>query len=147
MKRKVLLILLVFLLITVIFIGGITVSVLLDIIDLPFAEESEAADEEAAVVYKYLMDKKITTNIKDSKKYVQCKLAFELESKDDQTRLQENSYVLNDMIIEILRSYTESDYRKQNIQETIKESLSLMIEEKLGVTSIQRIYFEDLITQ
>ena len=147
MNRKVLLILLIFLLVTVIFIGGITVSVLFDIVDLPFAEKSDGAVEETAVIYKYLMDKKITTNIKDSKKYVQCKLAFELESQDDQLKLQENSYVLNDLIIEILRSYTESDYRKQNIQETIKESLASTIEEKLGVTSIQRVYFEDLITQ
>lgn len=147
MNRKVLLILLVFLLVTVIFIGGIIVSVLLDIVDLPFAEKSDGVVEETAVIYKYLMDKKITTNIKDSKKYVQCKLAFELESQDDQLKLQENSYVLNDLIIEILRSYTESDYRKQNIQETIKKSLASTIEEKLGVTSIQRVYFEDLITQ
>jgi flagellar basal body-associated protein FliL len=147
MNKKVLLILLVFLMVTIIFIGGVAVSVLLDVVDLPFAGKNDAAAEETEVVYKYIMDGKVTTNIKDSKKVVQCKLAFELESADDQLKLQENSYILRDFIIDVLRSYTESDYKKQNIQEIIKMSLVTMIEEKLDVTSIQRIYFEDLITQ
>lgn len=146
MNKKVLLILLVFLMVTIIFIGGVAVSVLLDLIDLPFAVKDDEVVEDTEVVFKYIMDSKVTTNIKDSKKVVQCKLAFELENEEDQLKLQENSYILRDFIIDVLRSYTESDYRKQDIQETIKASLNVMIEDKLGVTSIQRIYFEDLIT-
>lgn len=147
MNRKVLLILLVFLLVTVIFIGGIAVSVLLDVVDLPFAGKSEEVVEETVAVYKYQMDKKITTNIKDSKKYVQCRLTFELDKEEDKLNLQENSYVLTDMIIEILRTYTEADYRNLSIQERIKNTLIVRMEEDLAVTSIKMIYFEDLITQ
>jgi flagellar basal body-associated protein FliL len=147
MNKKVLLILLVFLMVTIVFIGGVAVSVLLDLVDLPFAEKKGEAVEETEVVFKYIMDSKVTTNIKDSKKVVQCKLAFELENAEDQLKLEENSYILRDFIIDVLRSYNETDYRKQDIQEIIKVSLKLMIEDKLGVTSIQRIYFEDLITQ
>jgi flagellar basal body-associated protein FliL len=145
MNKKPLLILLIVMMAIIIFFTGTIVVVLTDIFD---GKDESVAEGEEIETYKYQMSKAIITNIKNSNNYVKCRLTFKLDSEEDQLEFEEKAYIVNDIILEVLRSFTDSEYRANNI----KEKISAKIEEDISMNldlqhGIKSIYFEELITQ
>lgn len=145
MNKKPLLILLIVMMAIIIFFTGTIVVVLTDIFD---GKDESVAEGEEIETYKYQMSKAIITNIKNSNNYVKCRLTFKLDSEEDQLEFEEKAYIVNDIILEVLRSFTDSEYRANDI----KEKISAKIEEDISMNldlqhGIKSIYFEELITQ
>jgi len=145
MNKKPLLILLIVMMAIIIFFTGTIVVVLTDIFD---GKDESVAEGEEIETYKYQMSKAIITNIKNSNNYVKCRLTFKLDSEEDQLEFEEKAYIVNDIILEVLRSFTASEYRANDIKEKIsvkiEEDISMNLELQNGIKSI---YFEELITQ
>lgn len=145
MNKKPLLILLIVMMAIIIFFTGTIVVVLTDIFD---GKDESVAEGEEIQTYKYQMNQAIVTNIKNSNNYVKCRLTFKLDSEEDQLEFEEKAYIVNDIILEVLRSFTASEYRANDIKEKIsgkiEEDISMNLELQHGIKSI---YFEELITQ
>jgi flagellar basal body-associated protein FliL len=129
----------------IIFFAGTIVVVLTDIFD---GKDESVAEGEEIQTYKYQMNKAIITNIKNSNNYVKCRLTFKLDSEEDQLEFEEKAFIVNDIILEVLRGFTESDYRANDIKEKISAKIEEDITNNLNLQKgIKSIYFEELITQ
>lgn len=145
MNKKPLLILLIVMMAIIIFFTGTIAVVLTDIFD---GKDESVAEGEEIETYKYQMSKAIITNIKNSNNYVKCRLTFKLDSEEDQLEFEEKAYIVNDIILEVLRSFTDSEYRANNIKEKISAKIVEDISKNLNLQhGIKSIYFEELITQ
>jgi|SRR6056297_900613 len=145
MKKKALLILLITMMALIIFFAGTIAVVLTDIFD---SKDESVAEGEEIISYKYQMDKAIVTNIKNSNNYIKCRLTFKLNNEKDQLEFEEKAYIVNDIILEVLRSYTASEYRSPDIKDRIATAVEEEIIKNLELESnIKSIYFEELITQ
>jgi|SRR6056297_757748 len=145
MNKKALLILLIIMMVIIIFFTGTIVVVLTDIFD---GKDESVAEGEEIITYKYQMDKAIVTNIKNSNNYIKCRLTFKLNNEKDQLEFEEKAYIVNDIILEVLRSYTAEDYRDPDIKDKIASAVEEEITKNLELESkIKSIYFEELITQ
>jgi flagellar basal body-associated protein FliL len=145
MNKKPLLILLIIMMAVIIFFAGTIVVVLTDIFD---GKDESVAEGEEIQTYKYQMNKAIITNIKNSNNYVKCRLTFKLDSEEDQLEFEEKAFIVNDIILEVLRGFTESDYRANDIKEKISAKIEEDITNNLNLQKgIKSIYFEELITQ
>jgi len=145
MKKKALLILLITMMAVIIFFAGTIAVVLTDIFD---SKDESVAEGEEIISYKYQMDKAIVTNIKNSNNYIKCRLTFKLNNEKDQLEFEEKAYIVNDIILEVLRSYTASEYRSPDIKDRIATAVEEEIIKNLELESnIKSIYFEELITQ
>jgi len=145
MNKKALLILLIIMMVIIIFFTGTIVVVLTDIFD---GKDESVAEGEEIITYKYQMDKAIVTNIKNSNNYIKCRLTFKLNTEKDQLEFEEKAYIVNDIILEVLRSYTAEDYRDPDIKDKIASAVEEEITKNLELESkIKSIYFEELITQ
>ncbi len=145
MKKKALLILMIILMSAIVFLGGVGVMVMGELLDFSGRDGSESSTQ--IEEYKYAMPTSIITNIKDSRKYVKCKLVFKLDTFADQEEFENRSYIVNDIIIGVLRDFSEREYESYNIRQMITEALSEKLTETLDITGIRSIYFEELITQ
>ncbi|MDW7667983.1 MAG: flagellar basal body-associated FliL family protein [Bacillota bacterium] len=145
MDKKGLLILLIIMMALIIFFIGTIAVVVTDIFD---GKNTSVAEGEEIQTYKYQMDKAIVTNIKNSNSYVKCRLTFKLNNEQDQLEFEDKAYIVNDIILEVLRSYTATQYRATDIKDKIANSIEEEIVKNLDLTSdIKSIYFEELITQ
>ncbi|SRR6056297_2260346 len=145
MNKKALLILLIIMMAIIIFFAGTIVVVLTDIFD---GNDTNVAEGEEIESYKYQMNQAIITNIKNSDNYVKCRLTFKLDNEEDQLEFEEKAYIVNDIILEVLRSYTADEYRLPDIKDRIATSIEEEIVKNLELkSSIKSIYFEELITQ
>ncbi|MFO7888625.1 MAG: flagellar basal body-associated FliL family protein [Eubacteriales bacterium] len=145
MKKKALLILLITMMAVIIFFVGTIAVVLTDVFD---GKDESVAEGEEIILYKYQMDKAIVTNIKNSNNYIKCRLTFKLNNEKDQLEFEEKVYIVNDIILEVLRSYTASEYRSPDIKDRIATAVEEEIIKNLELESnIKSIYFEELITQ
>ena len=145
MNKKALLILLIIMMALIIFFSGTIVVVLTDIFD---GSDDTVAEGEEIQTFKYQMNQAIITNIKNSNNYVKCRLTFKLENEQDQLEFEEKAYIVNDIILEVLRSYTDTQYRAPDIKDKIAASIEEEIIRNLELTNgIKSIYFEELITQ
>ena len=145
MDKKALLILLIVMMALIIFFTGTIAVVVTDIFD---GRDTSVAEGEEIQTYKYQMDQAIITNIKNSNNYVKCRLTFKLENEQDQLEFEDKAYIVNDIILEVLRSYTATQYRAADIKDRIATSIEEEIVKNLDLTrGIKSIYFEELITQ
>lgn len=146
MDKKSLIILLIIVMMSIIvFFTGTIVVIVTDIFD---GDDTNVAEGVEIATYTYQMDKAIITNIKNSNSYIKCRLTFKLDNENDQLRFVEKAYIVNDIILEVLRSYTATEYRAPDIKDRITASIEEEITKGLELEStIQSIYFEELITQ
>ncbi len=145
MNKKPLLILLIVMMSIIIFFTGTIAVVLTDIFD---GKDESIAEGEEMQTYKYQMEQAIVTNIKNSNNYVKCRLTFKLDSEEDQLEFQDKAYIVNDIILEVLRSFTASEYRASDIKGRISSKIEEDIANNLDLQNgIKSIYFEELITQ
>lgn len=145
MKRRILLILLVVLLSVVILFGGVTVLVVADLVKGPNIQVEEIS-EEPTELYIYKLDSSITTNIKNSKKFVKCGLVFQLQDAEELPLMEKNDSRVRNIINETLRSYGETDYRQDDILDQISFGVISRVEQQIGIQSITDVYFEEFIT-
>lgn len=148
MKKNAAIILLIVFLSLLILIGGILLVVILDI-NSSFSHDIKTnnSSQEIEEVYKFTLNDSAVTNIKDSKKYVRCKLVIELGDFQESNQLENDSYKVRDIIIKILRSFGEKEYMKESIQEQIEKKIKKTLENNLDIKSIKKVYFNEFVTQ
>ena len=149
MKKNAVVILLIVLLALCILIGGAVLVILMDIKNGPDdkADADKNNDKVIEEVYKFTIDERTITNIKNSKKVVMCRLVIELSDNEECQLLIDNSYKVTDLLIEVLRSISEIEYREDDIQKKIGDKIKKSLGEQLGTQSIVRIYFNEFLTQ
>ncbi len=136
---------LVVLLSVVILFGGVTVLVVTDLVKGPNIQPEELS-EEPVELYIYKLDSSITTNIKNSKKFVKCGMVFQLQDAEELPLLEKNDSRVRNIINETLRSYDETDYRQDDILDQLSLGVISGIEKQIGIQSITNVYFEEFIT-
>ena len=148
MKKNAVVILLIVLLALCILIGGAVLVILMDIKNGPDDNQDNKKDDKVVEeVYKFSIDERTITNIKNSKKVVMCRLVIELSDEKESKLLQENTYKVTDILIEVLRSTSEIEYRDDDIQSKIGAKIEKSLQDELGVESILRVYFNEFLTQ
>lgn len=149
MKKNAVVILLIVLLALCILIGGAVLVILMDIKGGPDDKEDANKDNDQVIeeLYKFTIDERTITNIKNSKKVVVCRLVIELSDNDECLLLENNSYKVTNLLIEVLRSISEIEYKDDNIQKKVEAKIKKSIEEELAIKSIVRVYFNEFLTQ
>ncbi|MGE4354558.1 MAG: flagellar basal body-associated protein FliL [Oscillospiraceae bacterium] len=61
--------------------------------------------------------------------------------------IEENQYVIRDVILFKLRDLTEEDIRSETIQDQLRSSIPSALNDALGTESIQSVYFSDFVMQ
>lgn len=145
MKKNAVVILLIVLLALCILISGAVFVIFLDIRKeaTPEVNNTQLSEE----VYQFSLQNSIITNIKDSKKYVKCKLVIELNNYKESQLLNKNSFKVEHMIIEVLRGIPLQEYSKDSIQQKLENNIKKIIESELGITTVNKVYFNEFVTQ
>lgn len=124
-----------------IFVVGFVSSQFLGV-NLPFIN-----NEEEIVEYNFPINGTIITNIKNSSSYVKCDLVLTMTSEEEFNSMKDNSYKIKHAIIEVLRSMEEKDYYQDDLQNTLGEKIITKLNESFGYENIEKVFFNQLITQ
>ena len=108
--------------------------------------QADELGEEPVEQYIYNLAGSITTNIKNSKKFVKCGISFQLNDAEEMSLLEQNSSKVRDIVNRTLKSYDEADYRQDDILDLISLSVTSSIEQQIGIESITDVFFEEFIT-
>ncbi|MFP4457601.1 MAG: flagellar basal body-associated protein FliL [Clostridia bacterium] len=138
MNKKIIIPIVAFLLIFV--VGFVSVQFLG--LSLPFTN-----NEEDIVEYEFPIGGTIITNIKGSRSYVKCDIVLTIVDEDEYYLMKENSYKIKDAIIEVLRAMEENDYYQDGLQKTLGDKIITKLNESFGYEHVDKVFFEQLITQ
>ncbi len=87
------------------------------------------------------------TNIQESNKLFRTDIILRL-SRDDQLEfLEENNYIIRDIILFTLRDKTEEELRAAGAQQGLRDEIISSLKDKLGIDYITAIYFNEYIIQ
>lgn len=109
--------------------------------------QAAAAAEKPAELYEYAISDSFVTNVKDSNKLLKTTIVLVVNEKDLNDFLDANKYTIRDTILFILRGLTEDDIKKDDIQDTLRQSIPEALNEALEIDSIVSIYFSDFVMQ
>jgi len=91
------------------------------------------------------------TNVRDSKMLLKTTIVLEvdkdLEDEEFQNFLAENSHIIRDTIVFILRNKTEEELRAADVKEKLISEMVPKINEKLGIDNVKTLYFNDYVLQ
>ena len=89
----------------------------------------------------------IITNVKNSRKVVRCEIVLILSDEEEAKRLEAETFKVKDVMLEILRSTEELEYRSDEIQQNLSARLVSKMKEMHDIQSITKVYYKQLITQ
>lgn len=93
------------------------------------------------------IEKDILVNMKDGKGIVKANVSLEVSEPLTKEDVEAQTAKIRDLMIEILNSKTSEDYSADQIKDSIKTEFISAAHEKLGLTGIKNIYFNDFVTQ
>ncbi len=87
-----------------------------------------------------------TTNIKESKKVLVSAVTMDVADETLAATLEEKRYIVQDLIIGILRDQSEDDLKNPGVKDTLRQSLKDTINETFETTAISDVYFTKFVT-
>lgn len=91
------------------------------------------------------------TNVKDSYALFKVTVVLEVDKaaddKDFTAFMTNNNHIIRDTIVFILREKTEEQLRAADIKQVLGEEIALKVNEALGISNIQAVYFNDYVLQ
>ncbi len=88
-----------------------------------------------------------TTNIRDSKKMLNCAIKVDVTSESLSKELAEKDYVAKDVVVKRLRQLTEDDLADPGLEDTLAESLVAALNEAMDTKNFYRVYFTRFVHQ
>jgi len=132
------------------FLKRILILALIALLMLPLLTACEGEDEDeggAGIKTTPYSSKEgaLSANLKNSRKIVLCDPVIELTRERDLTLFEEKDYVVRDTILATLRSLTEEDMKREDIQSVLSDTLCEKLNEAFGIKSVHRVFFNKLI--
>lgn len=87
------------------------------------------------------------TNVKDSSMLFKTDIIIELLGDGDVATLEDNNYIVRDTIISVLSDQSEEDIRADDAKDALREKLVKALNEKLGINSVETVYFNEYVIQ
>jgi|GEM_PF-3117975 len=87
------------------------------------------------------------TNLSGSRKLLKASIVIEMNNKQEIEFMTKNNYKIRDAIIDILTRLSEEDIAKDDIRYTLKAQIRKTLEEKLAITGIIDVYFDEFVIQ
>jgi len=106
---------------------------------------SKATQEPAS--FSYIIDAPFVTNIKDSDRYAKTQMVLVVNNEDDMLVLKEQSYIVKNVIIGILRNTTEDEFLRSDIQEILGGKIIEGLNTSLPIQGLNEVYFTQLVIQ
>ncbi len=88
-----------------------------------------------------------TTNIKDSKKMLNCLIKIDITDKNMLKVLEGKDYVAKDTIVRRLREITEEELAQPGLETALAESIVQELNEVMQVDSFYKVYFTRFVYQ
>lgn len=110
-------------------------------------EEETQESEEEETTYSYTIADAFITNIKDSKRFVKASITIEVGAEETVAELELQEYVVKDTVLKILRTTTEEEITSPDSQEVLSETIKQQLSATLGIDTIKKIYFMELVVQ
>lgn len=102
---------------------------------------------ELAELYNYSIDDSFVTNVKDSSKLFKATVILVVNEKGLDDFLDTNQYVIRDTVLFIMRSLTEEDIRSSDIQDKLRATIPLSLNNALKIDNVVSVYFGDFVMQ
>lgn len=87
------------------------------------------------------------TNVTDSKSLIKVGVTIRLNDKEAAQQLEKNSGEVRDIINFILRSKTEEEFRRQSIQQVLKEEIRNNVNERFDFDCVEDVFFTEIVLQ
>ena len=112
-----------------------------------FFRDKGETEEQTAVNVEYAIEASFVTNVKDSSKLFKTTVVLVADKNGLDQFFNEKQYIIRDEILFLLRDLTENDLRSEDIQEQLRRSIPVALNEVLEIDSIISIYFTDFVMQ
>ena len=87
------------------------------------------------------------TNVKDSTKLLKITVVLGLNTDKENEYLTENTPIVRDVILQVLRQNTEDQLKNAESQETIRKELTSALKQRLEMDYLVTVYFSDFVIQ
>ena len=98
-------------------------------------------------IYAYTPGGQFITNIKDNTCLIKTDLVIEVTDRAKYKKLNDSTYKVRDLIINVLRSKTYDEMMNPSIQETLKTQIIGRINEEFNLNAADNIYFNEFVLQ
>lgn len=106
--------------------------------------EGEQTQEQAGVVFH--TGEVFVTNLKDSDLLLKTDIFISVPDKDLRI-LQDNVQLVRDRIIRVLRSFSEEDIVREDLQDLVSDRLKNDLQNTLRIDKIINVYFTEFVVQ
>lgn len=106
------------------------------------------ADKESEVtLYNFAIEDPFITNVSNSQKLFKATIILVVDKEKMDEYFTENSYVIRDTILMILRELTEEEIKSVDTQDKLRDVISSALNKTLGIENIVSVYFGDFVMQ
>lgn len=106
-------------------------------------EEAEPKVE----LYTYAIEDAFITNVKGSQKLFKTSVILVVNKENMDEVFAENTYIIRDTIIMILRELTEEEISGMTIQDMLRTEIASALNKALEIDNIVSVYFGDFVMQ
>ncbi len=103
-----------------------------------------------ATYFTFTLEKEFITNVKNSQSLFKTSITFEIEQEKEEEQkafLEENTPVIRDSILFLLREKTYDELRASDIRDKLSKQIVELLNEKLDVEYLKSVYFNEYVVQ